>query len=694
MDLTADQLAIAHLPLDAKVFLSGPAGTGKTAAAVGRLRFLLEQGVPADSVLLMTPQRFLQEPYAADLEQDPFAGGTVTSATIGGLARRMTDLFWPLAAQAAGFSRPDSPPIFLNLETAQYYMARIVRPLMEQGYFESITIDRNRLFQQLLDNLNKSALIGFPYTEIATRLDAAYLGEPAQRNVYANVQDCANRFRQYCLDNNLLDFSLQMEIFTNILWPQEMVRSYLTRTFRHLVYDNLEEDAPRAHDIFREWLPDFDSALLIYDEGGGYRIFLGADPSTAWGLRELCNEQASFTDSLVMSPAVEALTDSITALMAPETSDSPPAPVDSEALSVIHSHFYPELLDGVVGEIHSLVTEAGIPPSEIVILAPYLSDALRFSIMNRLDVRGVPWRSHRPSRSLRDEPAAHALLTLAALAHLDWEIKPPRFDMAYALMESLDGLDLVRAQLLAEIVYHPRDLSLAPFEGILPDIQERITFSVGLRYTQLRDWLLNYRQSEPLPLDHFLRKLFGEVLSQPGFRFHERLDSIRVASSLVESARMFRLATLTTLTDSRGLGSEYTAMLQDGVISAQYQEGWQALNKEAVLVAPAYTFLMMNRPAAVQFWLDAGSAQWYERLAQPVTHPYVLSREWPLGRVWTDQDEVQTSHDSMLRLTTGLLRRCRSRVYLCLSELGESGFEQRGDLLRVFQRLLNPSAAE
>src|SRR5574338_1313233 len=189
MDLTSDPLAIARLPLDAKVFLSGPAGTGKTAAAVGRLRFLLEQGVPADSVLLMTPQRFLQEPYAANLEQDPFAGGTVTSATIGGLARRMTDLFWPLAAEAAGFAHPDSPPTFLNLETAQYYMAHIVRPLMEQGYFESITIDRNRLFQQLLDNLNKSALIGFPHTEIATRLDAAYLGEPAQRNVYANVQD-------------------------------------------------------------------------------------------------------------------------------------------------------------------------------------------------------------------------------------------------------------------------------------------------------------------------------------------------------------------------------------------------------------------------------------------------------------------------------------------------------------------------
>ena len=76
------------------------------------------------------------------------------------------------------------------------------------------------------------------------------------------------------------------------------------------------------------------------------------------------------------------------------------------------------------------------------------------------------------------------------------------------------------------------------------------------------------------------------------------------------------------------LGKEYIQMLQDGVIAASYLEGWRSQNKEAVLVAPAYTFLMMNRPVTAQFWLDAGSSGWSQRLAQPLTHPYVLTREW------------------------------------------------------------------
>ena len=160
--------------------------------------------------------------------------------------------------------------------------------------------------------------------------------------------------------------------------------------------------------------------------------------------------------------------------------------------------------------------------------------------MNRLEAAGIPTRSHRPSRSLREEPASQALLTLAALAHPGWNIHPPRFDVAYALMQSIEGLDLVRAQLLAEIVYRPRELRLSTFDEITPEVQERITFVIGNRYTALRDWLLAYREEEELPFDHFLRKLFGEVLSQPGFGFHTNFDSVRVASSLVNSVRHFR----------------------------------------------------------------------------------------------------------------------------------------------------------
>jgi hypothetical protein len=688
-NLSLFQRQVVESPLNIRLFVSGRAGTGKTTVGVERMRYLLAQGVPADSILMLTPQRTMQEPYL-ELLYSPVrrAGGEVTSATIGGLAQRMCDLFWPIAAEAAGFKNPDQPPVFLTLETAQYYMAYLVRPLLEQGYFQSLTIDRNRLYSQILDNLNKSAVVGFPYTEIGSRMDAAWFGDPGQRRIYQDAQECATLFRQYCLDHNLLDFSLQLEIFSNILWPQEQVQGYLRRTYHHLIYDNVEEDAPRAHDLVQEWLAGFDSALLIYDNDAGYRYFLGGDAVTGHALSAACDERIEFTESFVSSENIVQLSDElVSAIMHRESESANPGDV----LEFILAHYYPEMLDIVVARIKSLIEDNGIPPSEIVMLAPFLSDALRFSITNRLEEAKIPWRSHRPSRSLRDEPASKTLLTLSALAHPYWNVHPAKFDIAHALMFALDT-DLIRAQLLTEIVYHPKDLALSTFDEIKPEMQERITYALGEKYTNLRNWINDYRGTIPQPLDFLLRRLFGEVLSQPGYGFHRNMDSIRIASSLIESIKKFRYAMEPSYVNmdnpSFDLGKEYIAMLEDGVIAAQYLESWRAENKETVLVAPAHTFLLMNRPVAVQFWLDPGSSGWVQRLSQPLTHPYVLSRHWESGRLWMDSDEVNAETESLARLAGGLLSRCREKLFLALADLSETGFEQRGTLLRAFQKII------
>lgn len=752
--LTPQQTASVALPLDRAVFLEGPAGTGKTTAAVARLLRWLAAGVSANAILILTPQRTLGAPYTAALRQpDLPPGGTATVVTFGGLAQRMVELFWPQIGEAAGFAAPHLPPIFLTLETAQYYMARIVGPLLDEGYFDTIRVDRNRLYSQILDNLNKAAAVGFPHTEIADRLKAAWVGDASQLRVYDEAQECAARFRAYCLAHNLLDFSLQYEVFVHHLWPLPACRRYLTDRYTHLIADNIEEDTPVAHDLLREWLPACRSALLVYDWNAGYRRFLGADPESAYRLRDLCTDHVTFGTPLVASPAVEALglglvralgrqagppaseatrsarplayrpqagqADSATQAGATgqsekeevgqgamgKTSQDEVLARPRAALDYRAHRYYPEMLDWVAEEISDLVHEQGVPPAEIAVLAPFLTGALRFSLAGRLAARNVPTRSHRPSRALREEPATQCLLTLAALCHPAWGIQPTRYDVAYALMLAIDELDLVRAQLLAEIAYRVRDGApvLLPFVDLEPAMQERITFLLGGRYEGLRTWVAAQAAGEgsaakahrrkraaasgprPSPgLDHFFGRLFGELLSQPGYGFHRNYDAGEVAANLIESVRKFRQV----MTVAEGdLGREYVRMVQDGVVAAQYVRGWQRQPKDAVLLAPAYTFLMSNRPVAHQYWLDVGGVGWWERLYQPVTHPYVLSRRWT-GGLWTDADEYAARQEALAALVLGLLRRCRTQVHLGLSELGESGSEQRGPLLQAVQRVL------
>jgi hypothetical protein len=86
--------------------------------------------------------------------------------------------------------------------------------------------------------------------------------------------------------------------------------------------------------------------------------------------------------------------------------------------------------------------------------------------------------------------------------------------------------------------------------------------------------------------------------------------------------------------------------------------------------------------------LDAGSSGWWERIAQPLTHPHILAADWPAGRVWSDADEVTAQYDRLARLLLGLTRRCRQHIFITNAETGEQGFEQRGQLLLVLQRVL------
>jgi hypothetical protein len=688
--LSPQQQAAAD-PHSGRLFLEGPSGCGKSTAGVARFQYLIADGIPADQILILVPQRTLAFPYYQAVHDPNLPSGSLPDiATFGGLGQRLIDLFWPEIAGTAGFLHPERSPAFLTLETAQYYLAGIVDPLIKNdGYFESVSIDHYRLLSQILDNLNKSAAVGFEFSTLAERLKSAYSGKGVPPRVFDEAQEVGLRFRDFCLENSLLDFSLQVEIFAKIFRQSARIRDFLFDRYRHLIFDNLEEDVPVVHSVLEEWLPEFDSALLIYDRGGGFRTFLGADPEGAYRLKTCCEDNLVLDQSFIITEELASFCDVLTGSL---THREQPVPPDLRpAVRFSYERYLPQTVDWVGREIQELIEIQGLAPRDIVILAPFMSDSLRFSLMDRLEANHIPARSHRPSRSLSEEPATHCLLTLAKLAHPQWGLKPSRQDVRAAFMQSFANLDLVRADLLTRIVYSETrsDDPLSCFENILPEMRDRITFYTGERYEQLRTWLQRYRQEEPAELDVFLSRLFGEVLSQEGFGFHDHYDSAAVAARLVESVQKFRRGTRWRFPSSPAdTGKEYIRMVQEGVLAAQYLFSYDVGEENAVLIAPAYTYIMANRPVRCQFWLDVGSLAWWERLSQPLTHPYVLSNRWKPGAVWTDADDIRFNQEALARLVGGLIQHCSERIYLCATGISEDGNEQKGPLLQALQQLI------
>ncbi|HLA42514.1 MAG TPA: hypothetical protein VJZ27_03705, partial [Aggregatilineales bacterium] len=555
------------------------------------------------------------------------------------------------------------------------------------GYFDSISLDRPRLIAQVLNNLSAAAVNGFVLEEVTQRLISSWSGHSSRLPVYRAAMEAAQGFRHYCLQHVLLDFSLQIEFFMRHLVLQEEYIHYAHSTYRYLIMDNAEENFPVTLDFINGLWQSLDDGLVVYDRDAGFRVFLGASPEQAYSLKSVCDDVVETDTIFHQDQSVANLADAVRHNFSddatlPEYDVSP-----LNAFTIAYKTFYPEMVDWIGSTVIQLV-RSGVSPREIVILAPFLGDSLRFSLYNQLELAKIPFVSHRPSRAIRDEPAARAVLTFMKLAYPAWEELPPRSDVAQMFVEFIDGLDPIRAELLAQIVYKPnRDLS--SFDVINAQMQSRITYSVGERYEKLRLWIEAFHQeAAATPPDHFMRRIF-DLVSQPGYRFHVNLDAGRVVSQLIDSANHFRDVILhEDIQNWDDVAVEYIKLVGDGVLASVNLPSWLDEHQEAVFIAPATTFLMRNRFVDYQFWVDVGSNSWFERLEQPVTHPYVLRREYPAGKPWTDEDEVNAQTAVMEHLLLGLMRRCRKQLFLGFADLGEQGFEQRGPLLRLFNRVL------
>ena len=299
-----------------KLFLSGPFGSGKTTQAVHRVRWLMAQErVRGDDILILVPQRTLAQTYYAALRSPDMPPGTSPLVTtVAGLARNAVQLYWPLLAGDGGFADAGREPTFLNLETSQYHMGQFVDAALERGDFDGVVVERNRIISQVLDNLNKAALLGFSIDEAYARLELAVpRGEQqtSRLNALRAARQISGEFRALCLAQTLIDFSLQIELFNDQVLVHQWSRTHLFRSRRHLIFDNLEEDTHTAHGLVHAWLPHLDSALLVSDTEAGYRFFLGADPEGVIDLAAACDERITLDQSFVMSNAVAALDRSV-----------------------------------------------------------------------------------------------------------------------------------------------------------------------------------------------------------------------------------------------------------------------------------------------------------------------------------------------------------------------------------------------
>ena len=667
-------------------FLAGPLVAGTRQALIERMSLLLESGVPGYTILVLVPdqptaRRFRQQ--VDRLELGPYDG--VEVHTYHGLASRMIRLFWPLLAPSAGFAAPEGQPVFLNYEAAQYLMHELVEPLLAQGYFEGLSMRRQRIVSQLLDDLNKAAVSGFALSEVGSRLCEAWTGKDSRLRYYDQVQHCIELYRGHCLQHGLLDASLVFEVFSAQLVSEGKLCRYFVERYRHMLIDSAEELVPIAHDLVVRLLPECDSALIGGDEKAGFRIFLGIDAPGAGDLRARCRTAIDVDPGSCADPHLVAFAERIgEKLNQGEARQGPGLPKQAVG-EVVRTHYRSQMIEQVVRHIRQLI-ERGVAPGDVAVVAPHADGVLRFLFTETFRAADIPFAVIRRYETLREEPLVRTCLTMATLSHPEWGQRLSLFDLAEAFERVLKPLDPLRSQLVAQQFYDMRSGRLKPASELNATMGERIGFEAGERYEEVRQWIESYRAEDPGPFDHFLRRLFGEALSQADLE----PEDAKICSKLISSAAAFGQAAPAMGLVGKAIGQRYVEMVLSGVVAAQYvtDVDMEETSESIAVVAPVYTYLLSGHIARYQFWLDIGSPGWWNALHQPLTNHYVLTRRWNRDDRWTDPVDFFHRNKNLYHLVRGLCLRCRSGIYLCASDSEGPGTVQDGPLLMAVQEML------
>jgi len=648
----------------------GGTGSGKTTALMQRYQEWVRSGVRTEQVLVLTAGARHSSQWRRGLQLE--AHGPIEAYSFFGFIQKELNLFWAPVQAAYPELKAWLRPEFLNVEIAHHLMRGLLEPVAG-AFSEVLKASPQRLAIQLASNLSTvAAAAGLRPAGAAQRLAGADKEEKS--GLYQMVRELLETYQERCLKAGLLDYSLALRLYTEVLMNHPPYLEHLRSRYRYLLVDDLDESVPAEQDFLEAVAGQMEEVVYAFSTDGGHMAFMGADPVSALQRFRPGAVEQRLEGSYTCSPEMFAFGE---ALFRRIMGQPPERRFRGVVADRIVSDLRGEMIDQVVARIVDLV-EQGVPPGEIAVLSPRVEQALEVTARRVLGARQIPVQNLSLSRRLVDEPYARAIITLAGLVHPQWRIPRTSAGSFANAMQLLLGLDPIRASLLGDAIWRTGDL---------PDLDEtglrrRVGFARSEAYEYLRRWVQEARRKE-WETDEFAQAVIAEVLVPLVGELSP--EAIHACRQLLISAYRFRQAM--ERFGPGAYGREYIKMLTEGTVAAEPLEAYDP-NRNAVTLATPYAYLSGRLSSRYQIWVDISSDGWYMSDVKELSNPHVLSRRWEEGGRWTDRRSNLVRQANAARTARALVRRCRERLILAECGLTPWGQEQEGGLAEAFSDLI------
>jgi len=591
-------------------------------------------------------------------------------------------LFWPLLIQL--LSLKAQFPVRLRPETEQELATRLWRPELEAEILPKAGVSEYRLVRRLLDLLQLAAYSGTPPEDIPSLLEQGMVEPSHSPEVWAGIGKLLEGWRSWCLERGLLTYGIITELYWRYLLPAPDYQQYLTRRYRLVLADDVDDYPGIARHLFEFLLDRGTVGAFTYNPDGAVRLGLGADPNYLEGLRSRCRVETltraplSCLAETLSQPLVEFLDDPMGMLM--------PSPVQS-----IQTTSRAALLRQTARLIVAAVHSGQVQPTDVAVIAPGLDAIARYTLVEILTKQEIPVHTLSDQRPLSGSPIIRALLTLLALVYPGLGRLVERDAVAEMLVVLSKIIDPVRAGLLADYCFepHPDCPNLLPVT--VYDRWDRLGYEATAAYGEILQWLEVQRHQQeqrliPSPisvLDRAIQRFLWNGSNLPYEQLAALRELLETAQHYWEVDRRLRQSEVIEAPADSTI-AQFIQLLRRGTITANPYPV-RPINPEgqrAVTLANIFQYRSSRQFHRWQFWLDAGSPLWLSGGAATLFGaPLFLQHRF--GRPQTAEAASLADEQRLRRILPDLLGRAGERVYLCHSDLAVNGQEQTGPLLSL-----------
>jgi len=589
-------------------------------------------------------------------------------------------LFWPLLIQLLNLKAQF--PVRLRPETEQELATSLWRSELDEEILRSAGLSEYRLVRRILDLLQLAAYSGTPPEDIPSLLEQGLVEPSNSSEVWAGIGKL-NSWRNWCLERGLLTYGIITELYWRHLLPDPNYQRHLTRRYRFVLADDVDDYPGVARHLFDFLLDQGAVGAFTYNPDGAVRVGLGADPNYLEGLRSRCRVET-------LTPPLGCLAETLSLPMV-EFLDNPmglltlPSPVQS-----IQTTSRAALLRQTAGLIIEAVQSGQVPPSDVAVIAPGLDAIARYTLVEILTKQGIPVHTLSDQRPLTSSPMIRTLLTLLALVYPGLGRLVARDAVAEMLVIMTPHIDPVRAGLLADYCFepHPDHPNLLPVTAY--ERWDRLGYEATRAYGEILKWLEGQREQQeqrliPSPisvLDRAIQRFLWNGSNLPYDQLAALRELLETAQHYWEVDRRLRQSEAIDAPPATTI-AQFIQLLRRGTITANpYPVRPIGPAGRAVTLATIFQYRSSRQFHHWQFWLDAGSPLWLSGGAATLFGAPIFLQE-RFGRPWTAEEAMAADQQRLRRILQDLLSRVGERVYLCHSDLAVNGQEQTGPLLSL-----------